>query len=57
MATTAAVEQQLLTPAEIARFKRDGFLIKRNVLDPELCAAARYDEVFGDSAIWPYRDT
>ena len=49
MATTAAVEQQLLTPAEIARFKRDGFLIKRNVLDPELCAAAR-------DALWAAND-
>jgi hypothetical protein len=42
-------EQQLLTPAEIARFKRDGFLIKRSVLDPELCAAAR-------DALWAAND-
>ena len=35
-----------LTAEEMARFKREGYsyLIKRNVLDPELCARAR--EIF-----------
>ena len=30
-----------LTPQEIASFVRDGYLIKRRVLDPALCAQAR----------------
>jgi hypothetical protein len=34
-------QQAPLTREEIAHFKRDGYLIKRNVLDPVLCARAR----------------
>ena len=30
-----------LTAAEIARFKERGYLIKRNILDPQLCTRAR----------------
>ena len=30
-----------LTSDEIRKFVQDGFLVKRRVLDPELCAAAR----------------
>ena len=30
-----------LTPEEIQNFVRDGFLVKRQVLDPKLCAVAR----------------
>ncbi len=30
-----------LTKREIAAFKRDGYCIRRGILSPELCAAAR----------------
>jgi hypothetical protein len=30
-----------LTPAEIAAFKRDGWFLRRDILDPELCARCR----------------
>ena len=31
----------LLSPGEIAKFKRDGYFIKRGLLDPSLCASCR----------------
>ena len=31
----------LLSPGEIAKFKRDGYFIKRGLLEPSLCAACR----------------
>ncbi len=35
------LKRQALTDQEVRRFKRDGYLIKRGLLDPELCAACR----------------
>ena len=33
--------QSVLTDEEVRRFKRDGYLIKRGLLDPVLCATCR----------------
>ena len=40
-ATTTEQLEQTLTPAELAYFARHGCLVKRNVLDKQLCAHAR----------------
>ena len=39
--TAAEPRAGLLTAREIAAFKRDGYFIRRGILSPELCAAAR----------------
>ena len=39
--TAAEPHAGLLTAREIAAFKRDGYFIRRGILSPELCAAAR----------------
>ena len=41
----------LLSPDQIAQFKRDGFLVLPTVLDPELCRQVRDDIVGNDR--WP----
>ena len=37
----AEYSQEVLTDEEMRRFKRDGWLLKRGILDPALCAACR----------------
>ena len=49
-----SVAQPPLTPAEIARFKRDGWIHKRGAMDPALCAQAR-DELWARNDLPHFR--